>query len=81
MIVQVKKKAQITIPLKVRKSVGIQEGDLLDVSVKGQAILLRPLPQQRSAIKLLDAGRLKEMEGILSAGGNALKDSKAIHDR
>lgn len=33
MLVQVKKKAQITIPVKVREKVGIEEGDILDVTV------------------------------------------------
>ena len=81
MIIQLKKKAQITIPLKVRKVFGIQEGDMLEVVVKGKEIVLRPMVPRKRRIKLLDPKVLKEMEGILSAGGDSARDSEAIYDQ
>jgi AbrB family looped-hinge helix DNA binding protein len=46
MLVQVKKKAQITIPLKIREAAGIAEGDILDVEVKNKEIVLKPVKQK-----------------------------------
>ena len=40
-LVQVRKKAQITLPLSVRRRLAIEEGDLLDVSVRDGEIVLR----------------------------------------
>ncbi|MBI4308582.1 MAG: AbrB/MazE/SpoVT family DNA-binding domain-containing protein [Chloroflexi bacterium] len=39
--IQVRKKAQVTLPLSVRKALSIEEGDFLDVRVKDGEIVLR----------------------------------------
>lgn len=41
-LVKVKTKAQITLPLKVRQALGIEEGDYLQVEVQGNRIVLVP---------------------------------------
>lgn len=41
-IVQIRKKAQITIPSKIRKSLGVKEGDYLDVRIEDNRIILTP---------------------------------------
>ena len=81
MIVQLKKKSQITIPFKVRKALAIEDGDLLEVAVKDREIVLRPVVPRKRRLRLLDPGMLKNLEGILSAGGDSVRDSKAIYDR
>ncbi|MCX8027922.1 MAG: AbrB/MazE/SpoVT family DNA-binding domain-containing protein [Thermodesulfovibrionales bacterium] len=43
MLVQVKKRAQITIPLQIRKAMGIKEGDMLEVGLKESEIVLKPV--------------------------------------
>ncbi|HLC29713.1 MAG TPA: AbrB/MazE/SpoVT family DNA-binding domain-containing protein [Dehalococcoidia bacterium] len=40
-LIQVRKKAQITLPSSVRQSLNIEEGDFLDVRVKDGEIVLR----------------------------------------
>jgi len=40
-LVQVRKKAQITLPLSVRKKLGIEEGDFLDIQVKNGEMVLK----------------------------------------
>jgi len=40
--VQLRSKAQLTLPSFVRKELGLDEGDLLDVSVRDGEIVLRP---------------------------------------
>jgi antitoxin MazE len=40
-LLKVRKKAQVTLPLSVRRKLGIEEGDYLDVSVKGNQVVLK----------------------------------------
>ena len=40
-LVQVKSKSQITLPQKVRKFLGIQEGDYLEVKIERNAVVLK----------------------------------------
>ncbi len=40
-IVQVRKKAQVTLPLSVRQALGIVEGDYLDIQVRNGEIVLK----------------------------------------
>jgi antitoxin MazE len=40
-LVQVRKKAQITLPLSIRKKLGIEEGDFLEVNDKDGEIVLK----------------------------------------
>ncbi len=40
-LVQVRKKAQLTLPQSVRQELGIEEGDFLDVQVRSGEIVLR----------------------------------------
>ena len=42
--VTISSKGQIVLPQAVRRKLGLQEGDKLEVSVEGQAVLLTPLP-------------------------------------
>lgn len=41
-LVRVKTKAQITLPLKARRALGIEEGDYLEVEVRDNTIVLVP---------------------------------------
>ena len=41
-LVQVREKAQITLPNKVRKALGIKQGDYLEAEVEGNKIVLIP---------------------------------------
>lgn len=40
-LVQVRKKAQVTLPRSVRQALNIEEGDFLDVRVEGEEVVLR----------------------------------------
>jgi AbrB family looped-hinge helix DNA binding protein len=80
MLIQVKKKAQITIPLKIRKAVGIDEGDILDIEVKDKTIILKPhIRRKRIKIKPVDVSLLDKMAGIFSIGGDAVKDTEDLY--
>jgi len=78
-IVQVKKKAQVTIPKEIREQLAISEGDVLEVRVENEAVVMRPRPSDKTALRPSPAGSLSKLSGAFSAGGDALKDSEAIH--
>jgi AbrB family looped-hinge helix DNA binding protein len=40
-LIVVRKKAQVTLPLSVRKKLGIEEGDILDVQVRDGELVMR----------------------------------------
>ena len=40
-LVKVRKKAQVTLPLAVRRRLNIEEGDFLDIQVKGSEIIMK----------------------------------------
>jgi antitoxin MazE len=40
-LIQVRKKAQITLPLSIRKKLGVEEGDFMDVQVRDGEIVLK----------------------------------------
>ena len=80
MLVQVKKKAQITIPLRVRETMGITEGDMLDVEIRNKEIVMKPVRGSKMKLKAVSAETLRKLEGLISVGGDALKDSEAIWD-
>jgi len=42
--VRVKRKGQVTIPSKLRQGLGIEEGDILEVTTLQGAIVLKPTP-------------------------------------
>lgn len=50
--VKVTRKYQITIPKRVRKTVGIEIGDELRVSDKGRSVILRKIGGKRSLLEL-----------------------------
>ena len=47
--VTISSKGQIVLPQAVRRKLGLQEGDKLEVSLEGQAVLLTPLPVEHVA--------------------------------
>ena len=41
--VTVKPKFQVTIPAKLRRGIGLHEGDIMEATIVGEGILLRPM--------------------------------------
>lgn len=80
MLIQVKKKAQITIPLKIRQATGIEEGDMLEVEVKNKEIVLKPVKGGKIKLKYVDIKEFSKLKGIVSLGGDAVKDTEALYE-
>lgn len=64
-------KGQIVLPQAVRRTLGVREGDKLEVSLQGQMILLTPVRTERTQ-------EWQQWRGEL-AGTNALAEHLAEH--
>ncbi|ASJ00365.1 AbrB/MazE/SpoVT family DNA-binding domain-containing protein [Thermococcus gorgonarius] len=51
-ITKVTRNYQITIPAEIRKALGIKEGEILEVSLEGDKIVIQRLKKQRKRLKL-----------------------------
>ena len=71
-LVTVKTKYQVTLPIAVRKAVGVEVGDMLEAKVEGKKITLTPksLIDRELALALEDvkAGRLSPVFTNVDAG-------------
>ncbi len=79
-IVKVKKKAQVTIPKKVREKLGIEEGDILELKIEKEAIVLAPQITAKIVLGRAPANSLKKLAGVIKIGGDALKESEKIYE-
>ena len=92
-IVRVKTKAQVTLPLKIRQRLGIEEGDFLQVEIEGNKIVLTPqaivtklppvsLSEQgermvEEALEDVRQGRVKEHDSVDSLIAELRQNDKA----
>ncbi|WP_099211540.1 AbrB/MazE/SpoVT family DNA-binding domain-containing protein [Thermococcus henrietii] len=67
-ITKVTRNYQITIPAEIRKALGIREGELLEVSIEGDRIVLRRLRRERKRLKLGKNVTLGEIEKSIEEG-------------
>ncbi len=51
-VTKVTRNYQITIPAEIRKALGIKEGELLEVSLEGDKIVIQRLKKRRKRLKL-----------------------------
>jgi len=84
-LVQVREKAQITIPSKIRKALGIKKGDYLEAEVEDNKILLIPkiLMDKAEVITLSkkDEGMLKEaLEDVKKGRVKKFKNVEGLID-
>jgi AbrB family looped-hinge helix DNA binding protein len=73
--VKVTSKGQVTIPIELRKSLGIDEGDYLEVSETGQGIRLRKVVPTRPL------GPDDPIWSLVGAGESGRRDISVGHDR
>ena len=66
--VKVTRDFQITIPVSIRNQLGIKEGDVLEVYVRGDEIVLRKVIANRPRIRLGRKLTLEEVERAIEAG-------------
>ncbi len=74
-VVRVREKGQVTLPLEVRRQLGLREGDLLEASVKDGQIVLELVLRRRPVPVLGTIDQLDSLIGMVSLGGDAVVDS------
>ncbi|MDD2251927.1 MAG: AbrB/MazE/SpoVT family DNA-binding domain-containing protein [Dehalococcoidales bacterium] len=81
-LIQIRKKAQLTLPLSIRKELGIEDGDYMDVQVRnGEVVLkLKKLIDKEQTwfwTKRWQQGEKEAEEDILSGRIHEFTDSKS----
>ena len=66
--VKVTRNYQITIPAPIRNQLGIKEGDVLEVYLRGDEIVLRKVSTSRPRIRLGRKLTLEEIERAIEVG-------------
>jgi len=81
-LVQVREKAQITLPSKVRKALGIKEGDYLEVEVEDNKIVLIPkiLLDKAEAVTLSKKGEEMLKEALEDVKKGKVKKFKNVEE-
>jgi len=81
-LVQVREKAQITIPSKIRKTLGIKEGDYLEAEVEDNKILLIPkiLLDKAEAVTLSKKGEEMLKEALEDVKKGRVKKFKKVQE-
>ncbi len=67
-ITKVTRNYQITIPAEIRKTLGLKEGDLLEVRLEGDKIVLQRLKRERKRLKLGRNVTPEEIERSIEEG-------------
>ncbi|HDN85292.1 MAG TPA: AbrB/MazE/SpoVT family DNA-binding domain-containing protein [Candidatus Aerophobetes bacterium] len=81
-LIQVREKAQITIPSKIRKALGIKEGDYLEVEVEGNKIVLIPkiLIDKAPPVTLSEKGEEMLKEALEDVKRGRVKKFKNVEE-
>ena len=73
-VMRVREKGQVTLPLEVRKQLGLRQGDLLEASVKDGKVVLELVARQAPTVVSV-VYNLDKLVGIVSLGGDAVEDA------
>ena len=81
-LVQVREKAQITLPSKIRKALGVTEGDYLEVEVENNKIVLIPkvLIDKAKAVTLSKKGEEVLKEVLEDVKKGKVKEFKNVEE-
>ncbi|WP_258084526.1 AbrB/MazE/SpoVT family DNA-binding domain-containing protein [Thermococcus thermotolerans] len=67
-VTKVTRNYQITIPAEIRKALGIKEGELLEVHLEGDRIVLKRLERKRKRLRLRRKLTPKDIEKAIEEG-------------
>ncbi|ASJ08827.1 AbrB family transcriptional regulator [Thermococcus siculi] len=67
-VTKVTRNYQITLPAEIRKALGIKEGELLEVELEGEKIIVKRLKRKRKTLKLGERLTPEEIEKTIEEG-------------
>lgn len=81
-LVQVKPRAQVTLPFKIRERLGIKEGDYLEADIEGDKVILVPqaLINKFTPSTLSEKGKQRLDEALQQVKTHKVKKFKNVED-
>ena len=79
-LVKILRHGQITLPKEIRKILGVQEGDLLEVGLENARVFLQPKVLVDKQTVLSDAGEIKIKEALEALKKKEVKEFDNVDD-
>ena len=79
-LVKILRHGQITLPKEIRKTLGVEEGDLLEVGVENSRVFLQPKILVDKKTELSEAGKIKIKEALEALERNEVKEFDNVED-
>lgn len=79
-LVKILRHGQITLPKEIRKTLGVKEGDLLEVGLENSRVFLQPKVLVDKETLLSDAGKVKIEEALEALERKELKEFDNVED-
>jgi AbrB family looped-hinge helix DNA binding protein len=79
-VVKILRHGQITLPREIRKILGVEEGDLLEVSLENARVFLQPKVLVDKKTELSEAGKMKIKKALEALERKEIKEFDNIED-
>ena len=79
-VVKILRHGQITLPREIRKILGVEEGDLLEVGLENARIFLQPKVLVDKQTELSEAGKVKIKEALEALEKREVKEFENVDD-
>lgn len=81
LMVPLRTEGAVIIPKILREKLGLHAGDLLEMTVEGGNLILRPRVVGRLRLQEIQAATSDKLTGLLQLGGDAAKDKGRLYDQ
>lgn len=81
LMVPLRTEGAVIIPKTLREQLGLHAGDLLEMTVEGGNLILRPRLIGRLRLQGVPAASSDKLTGLLQLGGDAVKDKGRLYDK
>lgn len=79
-VVKILRHGQITLPKEIRKILGVEEGDLLEVGLENARVFLQPKVLVDKQTELSEAGKMKLKEALECLEKKEIKEFDSVED-
>jgi AbrB family looped-hinge helix DNA binding protein len=79
-VVKILRHGQITLPKEIRKVLGVEEGDLLEVGLEDARVFLQPKVLVNKETMLSETGKIKIKEALEALEKNEIKEFDDVDD-
>jgi len=79
-LVKILRHGQITLPKEIRKILGVEEGDLLEVGLENARVFLQPKVLVDKETMLSETGKIKVQEALEALEKGEMKEFEDVED-